>query len=176
MECKTKTFRFNFNNETVNLLMYFSRIHQYDNLVDYKESWKRWYDDNDVDFEKEANRLRALGYKRDVEEKMYKAARYYFRKKLIVEDPQQDEMLPISRPYISLNPELLLLMDKHIKKYITIINYTPAIGFNDFSDLYKDSLEMEHRRLLNNSQLNKKSIDSKIKKTYKNRYSLYIKK
>ena len=75
-----KTFRFKFNKEIMELLTYFSKLHYYDTREDYKEAWKKWYECNNDILEREGQRIINLGYTGNVEDKMYKAARYYFRK------------------------------------------------------------------------------------------------
>jgi len=76
-----KIFRFKFSPEIIELLTYFAKLHQFDKRVDYKEAWKKWYEDNSDILKEEGDRIINLGYNGDVKDKMYKSARYYFRKK-----------------------------------------------------------------------------------------------
>ena len=82
-------FRFKFNQDTINILTYFAKLHQYDSRNDYKEAWKVWYKSNNDILQKEADRITELGYTGNIEDKMYKAARYYFRKKKTYETGEE---------------------------------------------------------------------------------------
>ena len=81
LECSHKVFRYKFEKEIVDMLTYFAKLHQYDSKDDYKEAWKPWFESNKDIFEREGRRIINLGYNGNVEQKMYKAARYYFRRK-----------------------------------------------------------------------------------------------
>jgi hypothetical protein len=195
-----KTFRFQFNAEIIDMLLYFSKLHQYDTRHDYKDAWKIWFEDNNDILLKEQSRLIDLGYTGDVEDKMYKASRYYFRNKRVnnsiksnntkgkSEDVREDVdviikgldkldvgLKPKKRQYVLLGHEMLDVMDTHIKKNIDNANYSPAKGFDDF---YKNNKELLERKILSlkNNDLDDDYISSKIKKTYKNRYYNYSKK
>ena len=79
--CSHKIFRYKFEKEIVDLLMYFAKLHKYDNKDDYKEAWNTWFELNNDILERESRRIINLGYDGNVEQKMYKSARYYFRRK-----------------------------------------------------------------------------------------------
>ena len=74
-------YRYKLSIEVMDEITTFSKVHQYDDRHTYKEAWNRWKDDHDDFISAEAERLRRLGYVGSVEDKMYKAGRYYFRKK-----------------------------------------------------------------------------------------------
>ena len=74
-------FRYKFSDEFTGPLYQFSKIHQYDHRKDFKEAWNIWIEENDDLVNKEAKRLSELDYKGDIIDKMFKSARYYFRKK-----------------------------------------------------------------------------------------------
>ena len=68
-----------------------------------------------------------MGYEGDVLDKMFKSARYYFRKKSTEKkEPKQ------RRQYISVNRELLDAIDIHIEENIYDTNYQPKTGFIEF--------------------------------------------
>jgi hypothetical protein len=191
-----KIFRFKFSNEIIELLTYFAELHRFDNRVDYKEAWKKWYKENLELLNKEEDRIINLGYKGNIEDKMYKSARYYFRKKTNREnndlnqesnrddqesnrddqesnrDNQVKTASKKTRRYISLTANLLILMDKHIKSNINNNDYSPASGYDNFCKKNAVPLAAEHLLLENNHNLSKTDILCKIKKTYKNRYYL----
>ena len=78
-----KTYRHEFSKQFIDELSRFSKVHQYDDRHVYKSEWTKWISNEEIssaiDFEK--RRLQENGYKGDIEDKMFKAGRYYFRKK-----------------------------------------------------------------------------------------------
>ena len=74
-------YRFKFTEEFMVELYNFAKIHQYDHRKDFKEAWKIWLEENAEIVEDEVRRLTNLRYDGDILEKMFKSARYYFRKK-----------------------------------------------------------------------------------------------
>jgi hypothetical protein len=102
------------------------------------------------------------GYNGDVETKMYKSIRYYYRKKTAsVEEKKEKER----RQYVSLSRDMLRVMDDFVESNLTT---KPSESFNDFCKKYQQNLMNEVVRL--KEYLNAEDITEKIKKTYKNRY------
>lgn len=164
-------YRFKFTEEFMVELYKFSKIHQYDDRKDFKEAWKVWTEENEDIIDEEIQRLINLGYDGDILEKMFKSARYYFRKKSTEKkEPKQ------RRQYISVNRDLLDAMDIHIDKNIYDENYKPKTGFIEFckdnETLLKDTISKIYEQDIKNSEL----IEDKIKKTYKNRYFMLTNK
>ena len=158
-------YRFKFSDDIMQAITEFSKIHQYEDRNDYKESWKEWCDDNSEFLEIETRRLIDLGYKGDVIDKMYKAGRYYFRKKTLSDSTETKKR----RVYVAMNSTILSNMDKHIIDSIKSETYSPAEGYSEFCENNIELLKTEVARLLK-SGINSEDISSKIKKTYKNRY------
>jgi len=167
----TVIYRFKFTEEFMEDLYKFSKIHQYDDRKDFKEAWKVWTEENETIIDEEMRRLLNLGYEGDVLDKMFKSARYYFRKKSTEKkEPRQ------RRHYISVNRDLLDAMDSHIEDNIYDDNYQPKTGFitfcKDNEKLLKDTISKIFEQGIKDSQL----IEDKIKKTYKNRYFMLTNK
>jgi hypothetical protein len=80
---KTKTYRFEFSKDFIYELSRFSKVHQYDERHTYKKEWAIWKSDQAIAeiMEMEKRRLEENGYVGDIEDKMFKSGRYYFRKK-----------------------------------------------------------------------------------------------
>jgi hypothetical protein len=164
-------FRYKFTDDFTSELFKFSKIHQYDNRKDFKEAWKIWLDENEGIVEEEVRRLVNLGYDGNVQDKMFKSARYYFRKK------STEKKAPIKRrDYVGVNKVLLDAMDKHIRLGVYIEDYKPSDGFDEFCNLNKELLREEVNNLCKNGFTDSNEIKNKIKKTYKNRYFLFINK
>jgi hypothetical protein len=164
-------YRFKFTEEFMEYLYNFAKIHQYDDRKDFKEAWIVWTEENENLIDQEMRRLLNLGYEGDVLDKMFKSARYYFRKKSTEKkEPRQ------RRQYISVNRDLLDTMDSHIEDNIYDANYQPKTGFikfcKDNETLLKETISKIFEQGIKDSEL----IEDKIKKTYKNRYFMIIHK
>jgi hypothetical protein len=160
-------YRFKFTEDFMTELYKFSKIHQYDDRKDFKEAWKKWTEENDQIIDSEMCRLLRLGYNGDVLDKMFKSARYYFRKKgTEKKEPKQ------RRPYISVNRELLEAMDIHIEEN----SFQPKDGFADFCKNNELLLKETITLIFEQGIKDKDIIEDKIKKTYKNRYFMIINK
>jgi hypothetical protein len=167
----TNIFRYKFTDEFTIELYKFSKIHQYDHRKDFKEAWNIWIEDNSDIVDGEVRRLTLLGYEGDILDKMFKSARYYFRKKSTEKKEPQKR-----RVYIGIQKELLDLIDEHIKSNIRNDGYKPSDGFDIFCQENTDLLKKEVENLIRNGLTDSTEIKNKIKKTYKNRYFLIIKK
>lgn len=165
-------YRFKFTIDFINELFKFSKIHQYDHRKDFKEAWEVWTDENKILMDEEQRRLIELGYEGNIKDKMYKSARYYFRKKTV------EKIKPIPRRnYISINKELLDIMDEYLEN-ISRNNSKckPSNSFEEFCKIHIDILKESVNILVKNGFTNVDEIKNKIKKTYKNRYFLLIRK
>jgi len=164
-------FRFKFTEAFMVDLYKFSKIHQYDHRKDFKEAWTIWIEENDDIIDEEVNRLLDLGYDGDILDKMFKSARYYFRKKSpVAVEPKQ------RRQYISVSRELLESMDAHIKINIGLPDYQPKIGFVSFYEENNSLIEETFRSFYEQDIKDREFIQLKLKKTYKNRYFMIISK
>ena len=157
-------YRFKFSDSFTGQLFQFAKLHQYDDRHTFKESWEKWIEVNTEDVSSEIRRLSNLGYNGDVLDKMYKSARYYFRKK------STQKVKPKKRRiYVSMDRDLLDSMDKHITHSMKNNDFCPANGFDDYCVNNKETICNEVKRLLAEN-LDGDLISAKIKKTYKNRY------
>ncbi len=196
---KQDVLRFKFDSNFIAELTNFAKIHQYDNREDYKEAWTEWCENNSDIVSRETNRLQQLGYTGDVNDKMYKSSRYYFRTKSLA------PCTPIKRrKYMSIGADMLETIDAHIIKYLTSVGTdkkcTPAGGFTLFQENYQELIQKTVDMLTGNDKeedgehgenggedggedggeklamLPKKDAEQKIKKTYKNRYFVAVKR
>ena len=76
-----KIFRFNFSEEILEKLNYFSKTHKLDDRHVFKSAWVEWLKENEAIVLTESNRLNKLGYNGNVIDKMFFSVRYYLRKK-----------------------------------------------------------------------------------------------
>ena len=167
-ELRKKTFRFKFTEETQNSLAYFADVHKLDDRVTFKEEWGNWIKENDTMLKKETQYLQEMGYDGNVENKMFKSARYYFKNKKPkdVEDQEPKQR----RKYIKVDKNILKLIDTHIDENVNNENYKPATGFEMFKTIFENELSNEIKRIKETCNINDEDIEQKMKKTYKNRY------
>ena len=137
----TSIYRFEFNKDFIKLLNEFAVIHQYDDRKIYKEFWAKWIEENHSDVNDEITRLGRLGYEGDIIDKMFKAGRYYFRKKNLnkgkgkgkgVGENNGNDKKKERRNYITMNHDVLCAMDTHINLFMKQKGFTPASGYIDF--------------------------------------------
>lgn len=164
-------FRYKFDEEFTKHLYKFSKIHQYDHRTEFKESWNIWIEDNEDLVDKEVKRLTELEYKGDILDKMYKSARYYFRKKSTEKKEPKKR-----RVYVGIQSELLSAMDTHININKKKEDYKPSNGFEDFCKEHIELLKIEVAILCKSGMNDSEEIKNKIKKTYKNRYFMLMSK
>lgn len=165
-------YRYKFTNDFMEELYKFAKIHQYDHRKDFKEAWEQWVDDNQELVDNESDRLTELGYHGDVVDKMFKSARYYFRKK------STDKKEPTKRRvYIGSQKELLDAMDQHITSNVICSSaFKPSDGFDEFCRTHGELVKDQIAQLIRAGITETSEIKDKIKKTYKNRYFLMIRK
>lgn len=164
-------FRFKFTEEFMGDLYKFSKIHQYDDRKDFKEAWLNWVEENDDIIQEEMDRLNNLGYDGDILDKMFKSARYYFRKKSPIKAEPKTR-----RQYISVNHELLDAMDAHIRSTIRSDGFQPKNGFVLFCHANDQLVKRTIVNIYKTVSPDFKMIQQKLKKTYKNRYFMLISK
>ena len=159
-------YRYEFNKEFMIELYNFSKIHQYDDRKEFKSAWNVWAEEHTELIEEEIRRLVNLNYDGDVKDKMFRSARYYFRKKT----PEKKEETQ-RRKYTCVDRDIINAMDQHIDKNLSSVK--PSTAFLDFCKENLDLLSEEIARLYSES-MTADDIKKKIKKTYKNRYFLKV--
>lgn len=165
MATENQIFRFKFSDEFNSQLLSFSKLHQHDERKTYKDNWNNWISNNDF-VENESNRLRQLGYDGNIIDKMYKSGRYYFRNKTPKKELKQ------RRVYISIDSEIIESMDTYLLYAVSQENFKPSTNFDIYKKNNEDLIQVESERLATLG-LNKKDIENKLKKTFKNRHFLF---
>jgi hypothetical protein len=164
-------FRYKLSDDMMVEIHNFAKLHEYDHRKDFKEAWSKWLECNDELIVKEVSRLTTLGCNKDIVDKMYKSARYYFRKKSTIKKE------PVKRRvYTTLTKEFIQCIDDHIGDNIFNLDFKPSTSFDIFCNDNMDMLKTEVKQLSKQGLTDAKNIKDKIKKTYQNRYFLIIKK
>jgi len=199
-----KTHRYTFGNEFIQILGEFARKHQDDERKCFKKAWEKWVDENNVIVQEEIKTMRNNGFDGDVLDKMFKSARYYYRKKTKKNEKMKEEeedtenqdteneistnQNPTRKKNEYLSTDILHEMDAHIieqiKKNITHeesnvlkIGAIPAKSFDEYCLQYKARILEQSTIYSDGEPLTKAHIENtilKLKKTYKNRF--YIKR
>lgn len=190
---KMKTFRYKFSSDIINETMYFGKLHQYDDRRTFKEAWEKWCNTPEIQtkIEKEISRLIATGATGDIMDKLYKSTRYYYRKKPNTESYPE---LKKRKNYIRFSDIIIKAMDNHIisecksniieshtnNQLIHTIDISPAEAYAHFCENQTDKITKEVTLLLNKSSSSPDiswiELSHKFKKTYKNRYYIYVNK
>jgi hypothetical protein len=195
-----KTHRYEFSEPAMMQLNYFTQVHRYDERKAFKEAWKKWIETDDIAqmIASETNKLMSEGFQGNVEDKMFKAVRYYFRKKPATDDLSPKEQNP-RKKYVGFTGKILTAMDSHIlnkikenlqtgseaqdeihlekpdKKHFKS-NVSPDKAYNDFYNTNTEIIREETELLQDEETMDDEAIELKIKKTYKNRYQTIRKK
>ena len=190
-----QTHRYEFSEYAMTQLNYFTQVHKYDERKAFKEAWEKWITSDDIAqmIASETQKLTNEGFDGDVEDKMFKSVRYYFRKKPS-EQTAEKEQTP-RKKYVGFTGKILTTMDLHIiskikenlqeqdqktpenhdKKHFKS-NVSPDKAFNDFYSTNTEIIQKETELLQQDETMNDDAIELKIKKTYKNRYQTIRKK
>ena len=162
-----RVYRHRLSPDVVEIISEFARIHEHDSRKDYKQSWLEYVALNRRVFDDECLRLSSLGFKGDSMDKMFKAGRYYFRKK-----PQSKKTEPKARRvYIGTSREMLKAIDQFITDQLDQEDpSSPAICYEQFinSETGKRMFNDEIANLT--AHLAEALAKDKLKKTFKNRY------
>ena len=181
-----KTNRHTYSDEVVERLSSFAKIHEYDERKVFKEAWQTWIEEPDIKtvIGQEVSRLTSNGLTGDILERMYKSARYYYRKK-----GGEDEIVKpvIRKEYEGLPRSVLRTIDDYIHGEINRsilesesggnkqrpIEITAAKSFLSFCkmhyDIISDMIPPTDEKS-NNMREELKKVTDKLKKTYKNRF------
>ena len=168
---KTKTYRFKFSEEILPYMKDFSKIHQHDDRVTFKESWNEWYKENSEMIGREYLRLTTMGFAGDIKDKMYKSMRYYYRKK---SNKKTEPM--VRRIYTRLSKEIIKVFDEFIQENSNKTDFKPSKSFKECVENNYYVFEKETERLREQHDMEQSDIMSKFKKTFNNRYYLFSKK
>lgn len=168
-----KTYRFKFCDSITSILNEFSKLHIHEDREDYNHNWELWLLENYDIIKREQSRLLGLGYEGDINQKLYKSARYYYsKKKQNYFDTNQKQK---RRQYVSVSSEFLQAIDNHINNIVKISSLSPAEGYEDFCKKNQILLSTEIITMSEENDFDKIYISSKLKKTYKNRYFYLLK-
>jgi hypothetical protein len=109
-------YRFDFSSEVGELLATFSDNHESEKYKVFQLSWSSWINKEDVRgiLTKECDRLQKEGYKGDIWDKMYKSARYYYKKRALVNNKEDNNLIVKRSPNIKFSTNYLNKLKENI--------------------------------------------------------------
>ena len=164
-----QTLRHDFGEKFMEELKHFAVVHKFDDRKVFKEAWNVWANQGSIkmQIDEEVERLQNDGYKGDVIDKMFKSARYYFRKKQ--EKTEQEKKEGVARKqYLSLCPRFLEQIDIFIVDLLKSEAYSPASAYEKFCKDKKELIITQVDILV--LDMEPDDVCIKLKKTFKNRF------
>ena len=77
----SNTYRFNFSKQLLDILIPFVNINKYSDTQSFNDNWNVWLKLNNNLIQNENKLLASKGYNGDIYVKLYKSAKYYYKKK-----------------------------------------------------------------------------------------------
>lgn len=175
-----QTNRYTYSEEVVEEISRFAKKHEYDGRKEFKEAWQKWMEEPDIKkmIGEEVARLTKNGFAGDITERMYKSARYYYRKKTELTNKEPEPR----KEYEGLPRSVLRTIDAHINGEINqrrmepenrVINISPANSFTAYCKLHYDvitELLPENKEDIISLREEIMLVTERLKKTYKNRF------
>lgn len=178
-QIKLKTYRYTYSNEFIKELEYFSKIHKYDDRKTFKEEWSKWINEENIQYLIEIEKQKILnnGYEGDIMDKIFKSARYYFRKKkenenkTMRENNEKEEFTGLSKKMIQLmNDHINNIIRENIDETKNISKINPSKAYTDFCNTHVTEITDEIFILKDKMILKAEEINLKFKKSYKNKF------
>jgi len=165
------TYRFKFNKEMLNNIREFSKLHSNDSCDEFAEAFYEWVNTNKALIDSETNRMENLGFKGNIEKKIYKSARYYFKNKT---KKRNQIIIPTKTntstiPYIPRNPPFFNLMETYIKGNPIKASVLYKQFINETDETIQSEIQKEVYRL-SNFNLSHEQCMKKLHKTFDNAY------
>ena len=169
MSERPTVYRYKLSADMTMAISQFASVHAYDSRREYKAHWQTWIIEHASLVAAEDKRLTSMGYTGDLGDKMYKAGRYYFRKRSIAVPEAPKER----RVYVGASRDLLTAMDQFLALgQLFPSRVAPALLYQRFveSDSYHLLVSREIQRLASLADISERQAADKVKKTFKNRY------
>ena len=165
-----KKYRFDFSKEVTKMLFTFTKEHRDETTKNFRANWNEWINGEEINriLTTECDLLLNQGFKKDVWDKMYKSARYYYKKQPTYKGLQTKPIKPTKHTNrFSLN--FLQMIDNNISKHI-LQQKSQIVLFNEFCETMSDEIIKELRIIKMERGEIPEDIKEKLKKTYKNQY------
>lgn len=162
---EANVFRFKFSQELMNEIEYFSKLHSLDDRKTYKEEWKKWTETTEINelILSESERLTRLGCNENIDAKMFRSSRYYYRNK---KNDENKKRATFVRSSVNVRKDFINEMRNFISKNLSDSPKKCLINFNENK---KDLVDNEINYLVENG-FDTNDASNKIKKTFKNQH------
>lgn len=160
------TYRFKFNKELLDSIKEFSKLHSNDNCDDFLDAFHLWKRVNNEIISLEEKRILDLGFNGNIEEKIYKSARYYFKNK---KNTTYKLNKQLKTNYIPRNPVFFKMMETYINKNPIKASLLYKEFINETDTYILSEINTEIVRL-KTFELNQTECLQKIKKMFNNAY------
>ena len=161
------TYRFKFNIDLLNSIKEFSKIHSEDNGDEFLEAFQDWKTINNEMIKIEEERIIHLGFKGNIEEKIYRSAKYYFKNKK--NNICKLEQKTTKTNYIPRNNTFFTMMVEYIKQKPVKASLLFKEFINETDQTISSEIKKEFCRL-RSFDLTQEECLQKIKKGFNNAY------
>ncbi len=161
------TFRFKFTRNILNSIKEFSKIHSEDNCDEFLEAFNDWKSLNNELIKTEEQRIINLGFKGNIEEKIYRSSRYYFKNKKNDTCKLLEKTAKTS--YIPRNNKFFTMMVNYINQRPIKASLLFKQFINDSDEVISSEIKKEFCRL-RSFELTEDKCLQKIKKGFNNAY------
>ena len=165
-----KKYRYDFSKGVTEKLFAFTKEHRDETTKNFRANWNEWINGEEINriLTTECELLLNQGFKNDVWDKMYKSARYYYKKRPADKGNQIKPTKPKKHTNrFSLN--FLQMIDNNISKHI-LQQKSQIVLFNEFCVTMSYEIIKELRIIKTERGEIPEDIKEKLKKTYKNQY------
>ncbi len=174
-----QSFRHDFSDAMKANLEQFTQAHHNEPRKQYQQSWNEWTQTHQQIFSKECEALYKQGFEGDPMDKLYKSARYYFRKKTLgtlASQQQTDNKEDKERTYVRIPSKITESMITFIKQSLenstrgTKLELSQQNAFHDYVTQHK---ELIFTSLVTRRQEKgglEENMDKKLKKAFRNKF------
>lgn len=172
-------YRFDFSSEVGELLAEFSDNHENEKYKMFQLSWKIWTNEEVIRkiLVNECNRIEKEGYKGDIWDKMYKSARYYYKKRALVNKVDDNNIIVKRGPNIKFSTNYLKQLNENIVSQLNdnlndknIITLSQVEAFDTFCKSHKTHIIDELRLVKQKNGELPQDIVKKVKKVFRNHF------
>jgi hypothetical protein len=161
------TYRFKFNRDLLNSIKEFSKMHSENNGDEFLEAFQDWKITNNQVIKNEEQRIIDLGFKGNIEEKIYRSARYYFKNKK--NNICKLKQKTIKTNYIPRNNKFFTMMIEYIQRNPIKASLLFKKFINETDETISIEIKKEFCRL-RSFELTEEECLQKLKKGFNNAY------
>jgi hypothetical protein len=174
-------YRHSFTPDITEKLRCFSVMHKDLDRKAFQLAWQNWVDEHTAEVAEEVARMHTQGFTGDVVDKMYKSARYYYRKRaarlpapqLPAEAKKQKQTQHAKFALKNKERGAYQMLLRAIKRHLEMVQMKPKAGFESFCRTHAGLL----REIITNTVKTPAELydfNQQLKKSFKNQYYTLI--